>query len=65
MFEEKSILTPRDVMAYLGIGRSKCYELFRSKNFPVLTLGKLKRVLKSELDAYLQAMTEGLNYGKI
>ena len=43
---EKSILTPHETAEYLGIGMSKCYELLRSKNFPVLTLGKLKRVSK-------------------
>lgn len=51
---EKEILTPKDMAEYLGIGRSSVYALLRVKNFPVLTLGKLKRVLKCELDLYLK-----------
>lgn len=52
---EKALLSPKDVAVYLGIGKSGAYALFMSKNFPVLTIGKkLKKVLKSELDAYLQ-----------
>lgn len=52
---EKVILNPKEAAAYLGISKSVMYDLFRSDGFPVLTLGKkLKKVLKSELDAYLQ-----------
>ncbi len=51
----KSILNPKEVSDYLGISKSVAYALFRAKDFPALTLGKkLKKVLKSELDAYLQ-----------
>lgn len=52
---EKVILNPKEAAAYLGISKSVMYDLLRSDGFPVLTLGKkLKKVLKSELDAYLQ-----------
>lgn len=52
---DKSIMTPLEVASYLGIGKTKVYELLRADGFPVLTLGKLKRVVKSELDAYLKS----------
>lgn len=51
---EKTTLTPNDVAEYLCIGRSKCYELFRSKNFPALRLGKIMRVTKTALDNWIQ-----------
>ena len=52
---EKSVLNPKEAAAYLGVSKSVMYALFHSEGFPVLTLGKkLKKVLKSELDAYLQ-----------
>ena len=55
---EKSILTPQETAEYLGIGMSKCYELLRSKDFPVLTLGKLKRVSKVALDEWISKHTQ-------
>ena len=55
---DKSILTPHETAAYLGIGMSKCYELLRSKNFPVLTIGKLKRVSKVALDEWISKHTQ-------
>lgn len=55
---EKSILTPQETATYLGIGMSKCYDLLRSKDFPVLTLGKLKRVSKVALDEWITKHTQ-------
>ncbi len=57
MFDEKTILTPAEVAEYLGIGRSKCYELFRAEGFPVLTLGKLKRVSKIALEEWVKSQS--------
>ena len=52
---EKVILTPKEAAEYLGVSKNTMYNMLRSEGFPVLTLGKkLKKILKSELDAYLQ-----------
>lgn len=57
MFQDKTILAPAEVAEYLGIGRSKCYELFRAEGFPVLTLGKLKRVSKIALEEWVKSQS--------
>lgn len=54
MFQDKTILTPAEAAEYLAVGRSKIYEIFRSEGFPVLTLGKLKRVSKSALEEWVK-----------
>lgn len=56
--DEKTILNPKEVAEYLGIGRSKCYELLRSNGFPVLKLGRLKRVSQSALADWISKHTQ-------
>lgn len=38
------ILTVKDVMEILGIGKRVAYELMDRKDFPTVRIGKLKRV---------------------
>lgn len=54
MHKNKEILTPKEVGEILGIGKAKLYALLRSENFPVLTLGKLKRVSRVELENWIR-----------
>lgn len=48
-------LRPQEAAAYLGISRSKLYELLADQSIPVITIydGGPKKVLRDDLDAYL------------
>lgn len=47
------VLSVKTVAKALGISESKAYELFRSKDFPVITLGRRKLVAKDKLIEWL------------
>lgn len=53
-FEQLPImLSAKTVATALGISESKAYELFRSKDFPVIVLGRRKLVAKDKLIDWL------------
>ncbi len=47
------MLSAKNVANALGISESKAYELFRSKGFPVIVLGRRKLVAKDKLIEWL------------
>lgn len=47
------VLSVKTVAKILGISESKAYELFRSKDFPVIILGRRKLVAKDKLIEWL------------
>jgi excisionase family DNA binding protein len=53
-----SLLTPEQVAAHLGIGRTYAYQLLRTGQIPLLKLGKLRRVRPLDLARYLDALAE-------
>ena len=57
---EKFVLTPMEAAEMLGVGRNKIYELLRSDSFPVLNIGRLKRVPRQELQEWI---TQNCNKG--
>lgn len=46
-------LTPKDVQAELGIGPNTFYRLVNSGQLPAYRIGKLWRVKRSELEAWI------------
>jgi excisionase family DNA binding protein len=48
-----SLLTIEEMGKYLRISRSKAYQLAKKQGFPSFILGRLIRVDKSQLDAWL------------
>ena len=54
MSDESIILTIPEVALLLRIGKSKAYEMAKLPGFPVIRIGKSLRVLKSQLDIWLQ-----------
>jgi excisionase family DNA binding protein len=52
------LLTPEQVAAHLGIGRTYAYQLLRTGQIPSLKLGKLRRVRPLDLARYLDALAE-------
>ena len=45
-------MSPEEVMLYLKIGRTKCYELLQT-SIPSYAIGRLRRVKKSDIDLWL------------
>lgn len=47
------MMSAKTVATALGISESKAYEIFRSKGFPVIVLGRRKIVAKDKLIEWL------------
>ncbi len=58
MNEEKRLLTVAEAAAILRIGRTKVYELVRTRSLPVVRLGKAIRIPRAELERYILEKTE-------
>ena len=52
-------LTVRQAAAYSGLSRSFLYQKFESGEIKRLKAGRRVLILKSDMDAYLQAIREG------
>ena len=52
------LLTVREVTTTLKIGRTKLYELIRTKELPSLTIGRSRRIPARAVRAYLTARTD-------
>lgn len=42
------VLTARDIQSFLCVSKGKAYEIFKLKDFPTLSIGGSKRVLKED-----------------
>jgi excisionase family DNA binding protein len=56
--EKEIILKPLEVAAILGVGRNTIYSILRRPDFPVLKLGRLKRVSQSALADWISKHTQ-------
>jgi excisionase family DNA binding protein len=52
------LLTVPDVMARLKLGRSKVYDLIRSKRLVSITEGRARRIPEVSVQAYIRARIE-------
>lgn len=52
----KLLLTPTEAAEALGIGRSKLYELLAKGVVPSITIGTCRRIVASDLDAYIESL---------
>jgi excisionase family DNA binding protein len=52
------VLTVKEVMEILGIGKRIAYALFDNKSFPTVRIGKLKRVNKDQFFDWLNKQAE-------
>jgi len=58
IFNSPLVYTVPQLAEALQIGKNAAYELARSKNFPVLTVGKKKLIPREGLERWLQSQTE-------
>lgn len=52
--EVKQVMDIRELSAYLGIGKSKIYNLIRTKKIPASQIGRQYRFSKDVIDAWLK-----------
>ncbi len=48
-------MSPEELSAFLGIGRSYCYELLRDEEIPSFKIGRLRKVLRRDAERFLEA----------
>ncbi len=50
----KEIFSPGELAAFLGISRTSAYKLLQTGEIPSCRIGRLRRVRKQDVDAYLE-----------
>jgi excisionase family DNA binding protein len=55
---DKEILTPEEMGVLLGVGRTTAYALLSTGDIPSFTVGRLRRVRRTDVDAYVEEQLE-------
>ncbi|MDP9250264.1 MAG: helix-turn-helix domain-containing protein [Chloroflexota bacterium] len=56
--QEHELMRPDEVATFLGLGRSKTYELIASREIPVVAIGRSVRVPRAALREWVRQRTE-------
>lgn len=51
---QKEVMDVKELVKYLGIGKSKIYQLIKQKKIPASRIGRQYRFSKSVIDAWLK-----------
>lgn len=60
--QHDELLTVEQVTEILNIGRTTVYELINSGELPSITIRRCRRVLRSDLDAYIARLRSEAAY---
>ena len=52
--EQKEWFTTEELVRWLGLGRTKTYELLRSGEIPNYKIGRIRRIRRQDVDAWLE-----------
>jgi excisionase family DNA binding protein len=52
------LMSPEELQSFLGVSRTYAYGLLSSGTLPSIRIGKLRRVRRSDVDAFLEANLE-------
>jgi excisionase family DNA binding protein len=63
--QTKRLLSAEDLARELGIGRTTAYSLLWSETIPSMKLGRLRKVRREGLEAYIKARMERGEYGGV
>lgn len=55
---EKLLLTPEEAGVVLGVGRSRVYDLMRTRQLPSVRIGKSRRVPAAAVQAFVDELME-------
>jgi excisionase family DNA binding protein len=51
---EKEWFTTDELIRWLGLGRTKTYELLRSGEIPSYRIGRVRRIRRQDIEAWLE-----------
>jgi excisionase family DNA binding protein len=57
-YMEKLLLSPEEAAEVLGVGRSRVYDLIRTRQLLSVRIGKSRRVPVAALHAYVESLTK-------
>jgi excisionase family DNA binding protein len=63
--QTKRLLSAEDLARELGVGRTTAYSLLWSGAIPSLKLGRLRRVRREDLEAYIKTRLERSEHGGV
>ena len=63
--ETKKLLSAKDLARRLGVGRTTAYALLWSGIIPSLKVGRLRKVRREDLEAYIEARMERGEHGGV
>lgn len=55
MDRQQEWMSPEEFREWLGIGRTKCYEIISRNEVPSYKIGKLRRIRRSDVERWLEA----------
>jgi excisionase family DNA binding protein len=55
-YQGRRLLTIEEAGERLGVSRARVYELFKRDELPSVYVGRLRRVLESDLDAFIEGL---------
>ncbi|MFL6135783.1 MAG: helix-turn-helix domain-containing protein [Nocardioidaceae bacterium] len=57
-YTEKLLLSPEEAAQALGLGRSRVYDLIRTRRLDSVRIGKSRRIPVAAVHAYVEHLTE-------
>ncbi len=58
----REVMSPEELADYLGLGRTYTYKLLMSGEIPSFKIGKLRKVRRTDVDAYLEEQVRSKGY---
>jgi excisionase family DNA binding protein len=52
--EQKEWFTTDELVRWLGLGRTKAYEMLRSGEIPSYKIGRIRRIRRGDVEAWLE-----------
>jgi excisionase family DNA binding protein len=63
--ETKRLLSADELARELGVGRTTAYGLLWSETIPSMKMGRLRKVRREDLEAYIKASMERSEHGGV
>jgi excisionase family DNA binding protein len=63
--ETKKLLSADELARELGVGRTTAYSLLWSGAIPSMKVGRLRKVRREDLEAYIEARMERGGHGRV
>ena len=63
--ETKKLLSAEDLARELGVGRTTAYSLLWSETIPSMKVGRLRKVRREDLEAYIRTRLERCEHGGV